>query len=57
MPVYLYSCNQCEETKEIFKFMNDHDPQVCPDCGSPITRIYSVGGIQFKGKGFYSTGG
>jgi len=57
MPVYLYSCVKCEEAKEIFKFMNDHDPQVCPDCGSPIKRVYSVGGVQFKGKGFYSTGG
>jgi len=33
------------------------DPENCPDCGSSIKRIFGVGGIQFKGKGFYSTGG
>jgi putative FmdB family regulatory protein len=57
MPVYVYSCEKCEDTKEILKGMNDSDPNNCPDCGGDIKRVFSVGGIQFKGKGFYSTGG
>jgi putative FmdB family regulatory protein len=57
MPVYLYACEKCEDNKELVKDMNDPDPKNCPDCGSNIKRIFSVGGIAFKGKGFYSTGG
>ena len=57
MPVYLYACEKCEDNKELVKDMNDPDPKNCPDCKSNIKRIFSVGGIAFKGKGFYSTGG
>jgi putative FmdB family regulatory protein len=57
MPVYLYACEKCKDNKELVKDMNDPDPENCPDCGSNIKRIFSVGGIAFKGKGFYSTGG
>jgi putative FmdB family regulatory protein len=57
MPIYIYSCDTCEESKELVKGMSDPDPELCPDCGENIKRIFNVGGIQFKGKGFYSTGG
>jgi len=57
MPVYVYSCEKCEDNKELVKSMSDPDPETCPDCGSTIKRVFGVGGIQFKGKGFYSTGG
>jgi putative FmdB family regulatory protein len=57
MPVYLYACEKCEDNKELVKAMNDPDPEYCPDCGNNIKRVFSVGGIAFKGKGFYSTGG
>lgn len=57
MPVYLYDCKKCGEVKELSKGMADPDPSKCPDCNGKITRIYSVAGVAFKGKGFYSTGG
>lgn len=57
MPVYVYSCDKCEDNKELVKGMNDPDPKKCPDCNGEIKRVFGVGGIQFKGKGFYSTGG
>jgi putative FmdB family regulatory protein len=57
IPVYVYSCDSCEEVKEVIKGMNDPHPEKCPDCGNDIKRIFNVAGIQFKGKGFYKTGG
>lgn len=39
----------------MLKGMNESDPKYCPDCNSSIKRVFVVGGIQFKGKGFYST--
>lgn len=33
----------------------DHDLVRCTDCGAQANRIYSVPGLVFKGKGFYST--
>ena len=57
MPIYVYSCEKCEENKEVNKGMNDPDPQSCPDCGGEIKRVYTPAGVQFRGKGFYSTGG
>lgn len=38
--------------------VDDRDePLKCPTCNNESTRIYNVPGIQFKGTGFYSTGG
>jgi predicted nucleic acid-binding Zn ribbon protein len=33
----------------------DHDLVRCTDCGAQANRIYSVPGLVFKAKGFYST--
>lgn len=57
MPIYVYSCDKCEENKEIQRGMSDPELDKCPDCGGKITRVYTPTGIQFRGKGFYSTGG
>lgn len=57
MPTYVYSCDKCEDNKEIVKGMSDPDPTQCPDCGSEIKKVFNAVGIQFKGKGFYKTGG
>ena len=29
----------------------------CPECDRPLKRVWNPSGIQFKGRGFYSTGG
>lgn len=29
----------------------------CPDCEQPMGRIYNSAPVQFKGTGFYKTGG
>jgi putative FmdB family regulatory protein len=53
MPVYLYVCKTCEH-KEIF-LSSIHDPEpvtTCPTCNKPMTRDYSIAGVNFKGKGW-----
>lgn len=53
--VYEYRCPHCELTIE------DISPAAriqcdCEGLQSPyFNRVYSIGGIQFKGKGFYKT--
>jgi len=54
MPIYEYRCPICNTQMELELSM-DHDLVRCTDCGAQATRIYSVPGLVFKGKGFYST--
>lgn len=56
MPIYDYSCINCETNKEVSRGFND--PEVvpsCNDCGYAMARVYHAPGIQFKGSGFYKT--
>jgi len=53
MPLYDFKCNYCKEVIEI----NDPTPPSCSTCGNPMMRIWSAPAVQFKGSGFYSTGG
>jgi putative FmdB family regulatory protein len=58
MPTYEYNCVNCKINKEIPKSFNDADsPELCEKCGEAMNKVYSTFGIQFKGGGFYSTGG
>ncbi len=58
MPTYEYKCNGCEHLFEITRSYNERETAItCPKCDLYCTRVYSVPGVQFKGTGFYSTGG
>lgn len=58
MPTYEYKCNGCEHLFEINRSYNERETHItCPLCGLDSTRVYSAPGVQFKGTGFYSTGG
>ena len=58
MPRYEYNCVECKRNKEVIKSFNDADTvELCEQCGSAMNKVYSTFGIQFKGGGFYSTGG
>ncbi len=58
MPTYEYRCNKCMTSMSIPRSVEDRDePMKCPTCHNESTRVYTVPGIQFKGTGFYSTGG
>ncbi len=54
MPLYDYKCGQCGKF-ELEQSMLDEPLKKCPKCQQPIRRLFSVGGIMFKGSGFYVT--
>lgn len=54
MPTYTYNCAECGP-KEINHSM-DTVLNACPYCDSQnFNKIFTKVGVQFKGKGFYST--
>lgn len=57
-PTYEYRCNKCMTTQEFSRPVEERDtPTKCITCGLESTRVYNTPGIQFKGTGFYKTGG
>jgi putative FmdB family regulatory protein len=58
MATYEYECPGDGEIITIMRPMDEEPREYeCPVCGSTLRRVYSTPGIQFKGTGFYSTGG
>jgi putative FmdB family regulatory protein len=56
MPIYEYTCIECDESQEITRKFED--PEIVPPCsvcGYSMARSYKAPGIQFKGSGFYKT--
>jgi len=55
MPLYTYSCS-CGDEIEIVHSITE-DPEIaCGICDEPMKRkIGNIGGVRFKGNGFYST--
>ena len=56
MPTYDYECPG-EGIKVELQLPINHDKPKCETCGADMVRIYTAPAIQFKGTGFYSTGG
>ncbi|HVA37036.1 MAG TPA: FmdB family zinc ribbon protein [Candidatus Dormibacteraeota bacterium] len=54
MPLYEYLCKECRTRHDIRHGFNEA-AGACPSCGGPLERVFNVGGIHFKGSGFYST--
>jgi putative FmdB family regulatory protein len=52
MPTYEYDCLGCNKVFEIVKSMSDDGPEFCDACGSKLNRVWSVGGVTFKGSGW-----
>lgn len=48
MPEFAYKCRVCGED---YEFPTNNVDFLC--CEQPVRRIYTLGGISFKGKGFY----
>lgn len=55
MPLYDYRCDAGHVT-EIRREPEQAAGDVrCPHCGQAASRLYRIGGVGFKGPGFYST--
>lgn len=57
MPTYEYRCPKCGNITEVATSVKNRDiSPPCKQCGAKTTRIQSrVGGLIFKGSGFYKT--
>lgn len=56
MPTYSYKCNECLEVYTEVRGMHEEQKiEKCSKCKKPVTRLYEVRGITFRGNGFYST--
>ena len=56
MPQYEYKCLSCNEIKVFTRSILEKEPQYnCINCNEVLTRQYTPFGVQFNGKGFYST--
>ena len=57
MPTYQYVCTNPEEKHEFEVVQSFSDPSLteCPQCGSPVRKVYGSVGVVFKGSGFYRT--
>ena len=57
MPTYQYACTNPEGKHEFERVQSFTDAPVseCPECGSPVRKVYGSIGVVFKGSGFYRT--
>jgi putative FmdB family regulatory protein len=57
VPTYQYVCANPEDKHEFEVVQSFSDPSVteCPQCGSPVRKVYGSVGVVFKGSGFYRT--
>ena len=55
MPLYEYQCDACAHRFEVIQKYSDPPIEVCPKCGSAVSKLLSSPAIQFKGSGFYLT--
>ena len=59
MPIYEFICGSCNEHVDLMMpFEKTKELLNCPRCaGGQLIKLISTPAIQFKGSGFYSTGG
>jgi putative FmdB family regulatory protein len=59
MPLYEFCCISCNLNKELNLPVDKRDANdvFCEECGYHMIRVLTSPAIQFKGGGFYSTGG
>jgi putative FmdB family regulatory protein len=56
MATYEYRCEVCSKQIEVQRSIDDklERSPYCPNCTVPMKRVYSLGGVVFKGNGWGS---
>lgn len=56
MPTYVYECDTCSHSFEVFQSISDKPLRTCPECGARVRRLPGTGAaLIFRGSGFYET--
>ena len=56
MPIYEYTCTECEHAHESLQKMSDAPLSECPACGQPaLKKKISAAGFRLSGSGWYET--
>ena len=57
MPTYQYACTNTEGKHEfeVVQSFSDAPVAECPECATPVRKVYGSVGVVFKGSGFYRT--
>src|SRR3712207_9072136 len=57
VPTYQYACTNPDGKHqfEVVQSFTDAPVGECPECGSPVRKVYGSVGLVFKGSGFYRT--
>lgn len=56
MPIYEYSCRNCDHRLDALQKMSDDVLVDCPECGQPqLRRLISAPRFRLKGQGWYET--
>ena len=57
MPTYQYACTNPDGKHqfEVVQSFSDAPVRECPECSSPVRKVYGSVGVVFKGSGFYRT--
>ena len=53
MPTYDYKCKECQYKFSVKHSMDSKENIACPKCGGKVNQVMNIGGIAFKGSGFY----
>jgi putative FmdB family regulatory protein len=54
VPIYEYECDN-KHRFEKWQSIKDEPLTECPECGTPVKKIFHPAGIIFKGSGWYIT--
>ena len=54
MPIYEYTCSECEKLSDVLQKLNEPAPERCPACGAEgtLTRVVSRTSFVLKGGGW-----
>jgi putative FmdB family regulatory protein len=56
MPIYEYSCTECDHALEALQKMSDAPLVDCPACSKPaLKKLISAAGFRLSGSGWYET--